>query len=287
MKVVAFRRLTISCLLLFLTLASSLIWAVDLTPAEIVAKHLAAVGTEQARTQIKSRVVQGGSTYRVLVGGTGAIDGKFVFASEGQKSNFLFKINANGFMGEQFICDGNKTSVAGTHTDKTRSEFGNFVLSQDTVLRENLLGGVWSSGWPLLNIDARKATLRSEGLKKADGHEYLVLRYQPKKITDMDISLYFDPQTYRHLMTIYKVTITGGIGEFGETSSARKQETRYRIEERFSEFKAVDGLTLPNHYDLRFTLELDNGFTKAIEWEVRALGILNNQSVDPRSFEVK
>ncbi len=57
---------------------------------------------------MKSRVVEGASTYRVLVGGTGAVDGKFHFASEGQKSDFLFKINAKGFLGEQFICDGNK-----------------------------------------------------------------------------------------------------------------------------------------------------------------------------------
>ena len=83
------------------------LWAAD-KPEEVVAKHLDAIGSAEARKNMKSRVVQGGSTYRVLVGGTGAIDGKFVFASEGQKSNFLFKINAGGFHGEQFICDGAK-----------------------------------------------------------------------------------------------------------------------------------------------------------------------------------
>ena len=287
MKLVAFRRLTISCLLLFLPLASSLIWAVDVKPEDVVAKHLDSIGTAQARAAIKSRVVQGGTTYRLLVGGSGAIDGRFVFASEGKKSDFLFKINANGYLGEQFICDGNKTSVAGTYPDKHRSEFGVFVLSQDVILRENLLGGVWSSGWALLDVEGRKAKLHYEGTKKIDGRELIAIRYQPKKSTDMVIFLYFDPQTYQHVMSSYKVTIGSGIGEGGETTSAQKQQTRYQIEERFSDFQAKDGLTLPTHYDLRYTLELDNGFTKLVEWEVKAGDIMNNQSIDPRSFEVK
>jgi hypothetical protein len=59
------------------------------------------------------------------------------------------------------------------------------------------------------------------------------------------------------------------------------------LEERFSDFQTKDGLTLPTHYDLRYTAELSNGFTKNIEWEVRATDIMNNQSIDPRAFEVK
>ncbi|MGB7331488.1 MAG: hypothetical protein WBD25_08880, partial [Terriglobales bacterium] len=73
----------------------------------------------------------------------------------------------------------------------------------------------------------------------------------------------------------------------GETSQAGKQQTRYRIEERFSDFQSQDGLTLPTHYDLRFNLELSSGFTKLVEWEVKARNIMNNESIDARSFEVK
>ena len=274
--------------LLFLALISSSIslWGADLKPEEIVAKHLEAIGSAQARKNLKSRVVQGGATYRLLQGGTGAIDGKFQFASEGQKSDFLFKIDAGKFRGEQFIYDGAKISVAGTWADMTRSEFGNFVLSQDIVLRENLLGGVWSTGWPLLDVDGRKAKLHAEGTKKVDSKELLALRYQPRKGTDMDILLYFDPQTYQHVMTIYKMEpSTSVVG--GETAMAGKSTRRYKIEERFSDFQTADGLTLPNHYDVRFTLEGESGFTKSIEWEVKALSIANNMSIDPRAFQVK
>ena len=120
---------------------------------------------------------------------SGAIDGKYVFASEGEKSNLLCKINATGFRGEQFIYDGNKVNIAGTYLDKSRSEFGDFLINQDIPIRENLLGGVWSSGWPLLNLERRGAKLHNEGLKKVDGRDLIVLRYQPKKRTDLSILL--------------------------------------------------------------------------------------------------
>lgn len=260
-------------------------WSADFTPEDVLAKHLQAIGSPSARAVVKSRVVQSGATYRLLQGGSGAIDGKSVFASQGNSTNLLLKINAGGFKGEQFICDGNKTSVAGTYSDHTRSEFGTFVLSQDIILRENLLGGVWSVSWPLLDFESRKAKLHAEGMKKIDGKELIALRYQPKKTTDLDIFLYFDPQTYQHVMTVYKSEPSTSV-EGGETAQAGKSTRRYQIEERFSDFKTADGLTLPYHYDVRYTIETERGFTKAIEWEVRAVNIANNISIDPHSFEV-
>jgi hypothetical protein len=285
-------RALLPCIRLVAILASALLSAsaplraAGLEPEDVVARHLDAIGAAQARLGLKSRVVQGGTTYRILAGGSGAIDGRFVFASEGPKSNFLFKINAGGYLGEQFICDGSKTSVAGTYADKRRSEFGTFVLTQDIVLLENLLGGVWSSGWPLLEVEEHGAKLHYEGIKKINGRELIALRYQPKRRTDLDIFLYFDPKTYQHVLTTYELSVSTGLAG-GETLQAGKQQTRYRIEERFSDFQSQDGLTLPTHYDLRFTIELSSGFTKLVEWEVKARQIMNNKSIDVRSFEPK
>jgi hypothetical protein len=255
-------------------------------PENIILKHLDSLGSAAARAAVNSRVVEGAATYRVLVGGSGAIDGKSVLATENHKTNLLLKINANGFHGEQFICDGDKISVAGTYSDKTRSEFGEFVLAQNATLRENLLGGVWSAGWPLLDLEGRKARVHAEGLRKVDGRDLIVLGYQPKKGTDLQISLFFEPVTYRHVMTTYKISRGPGIGA-SLVDTARKQAARFEIQERFSEFKSIDSLVLPTHYDLRYTEEQDNGFTKTVEWEVRAVKIVNNLSIDARSFEVK
>jgi hypothetical protein len=271
---------------LVFALFSGGVWAADFTAEDVVAKHLQSIGTASARAAMKSRVVQSGATYRILQGGSGAIDGKSVFASEGSKTDFLLKINANGFLGEQFICDGDHTSVAGTYPDKTRSEFGTFVFTQDVILSENLLGGVWSVNWPLLDLASHKASLHAEGTKKIDGKQLLALRYQPKKRTDLDIFLYFDPQTYQHIMTVYKLEASNSLVG-GETAQAGKSTRRYQIQERFSDFRTVDGITLPNHYDIHYTIETENGFTKSVEWEIRALNIANNISIDARSFQPK
>jgi hypothetical protein len=69
-----------SILLSALIAVCSTLWAGDFKTEDIVAKHLESIGPAQARQGLKSRVVQGGATYRVIVGGSGAIDGKYVFA---------------------------------------------------------------------------------------------------------------------------------------------------------------------------------------------------------------
>ncbi len=272
----------------------------DLKPEDVLARHLDSIGTREARGGVKSRLVEGAATYRVLVGGTGAIDGKSVFVSEGQKAHILLKIAAQGYRGEQFIWNGDKSSIAGTYTDKTRSEFGEFLLSQDAPLREGLLGGLLNTSWPLLDLDGRKAQLSSEGMKNIEGRQLIALRYKPKKGTDLSIVLYFDPETFHHVMTVYSISRVAGLGRAvyqspqgpeislgaTETLSARQNESRYRIEERFSDFKVSAGLSLPTHYDLRFTEELQSGFTKTVEWEVTTTRVANNLGLDPRNFEV-
>jgi hypothetical protein len=263
-----------------------------LTAEDILRHHLDSIGTASTRAATKSRVVEGTASYRVLVGGSGQIDGKAVIVSEGRKLHMLLKIGAQQYRGEQFLCDGDKTSVTGTYSDKSRSEFGQFLRAEDLPIREGLLGGALSTAWPLLDLDSRKGKLRYQGLKKVDGIELHAVSYQPRKGTDLDTTLLFEPDTFRHVRTIYTVSLSAGLGmaasgdRASETASASQQQTRYRIEEKFSDFKISDSLTLPHHYDLRFQEELQNGFTKQVEWEVSATRVLNNISVDPRNFQI-
>jgi hypothetical protein len=286
MQRIAVHKRTFGVLMSLLLAIPTLLLAGDLKPEEVVAKHLASLGSAQARAGVKSRVVEGAATYKILVGGAGQLTGKAVFASEGRKTHLLLKVSAPRYSGEQFICDGDKTNVGATRSDKTYSDLGDFMKGQDAPLREGLLGGVLTTAWPLLEVENRKVKLSYEGLKKADGRQLEVVRYRPKKSTDLEILLYFEPETFRHVMTTYRATIAPGIGA-SETQSARLQETRYLIEERFSDFKNSDSLTLPSHYDLRFTEELGTGFTKFLEWDVTLGGISNNVSLDPRNFQIK
>jgi hypothetical protein len=122
----------------------------------------------------------------------------------------------------------------------------------------------------------------------------------------MESDLYFDPETYRHVLTVYSLTAASGLGgsvlsasdQVGlttpannpgsdPTQSSRQREIRYTLEERFSEFDATDGLTLPSHYNIHFTEELQNGHTTVYEWDMAATEVSNNMTLDPRNFQIK
>jgi hypothetical protein len=232
-------------------------------------------------------VAQGPLRYTILVGGAGFLDGKAQIASDGQKLVFMMKLPNNEYHGEQFVFDGDKDKVAFSTARQTRSSLGNFVFVQDAVIREGLLGGVLTTAWPLLNLNQRKAKLSFDGLKKMDGQELYELRYRPHKNSDLEINLYFDPQTYRHVETTYSYSVSEVLTLGGETAVARQVPNRYRLTEKFSDFKTVDGVTLPTHDNIQFSEELQNGRTTLNEWDLKGLDVSNNVPVGPRNFEVK
>jgi len=280
---------------------------------EVVAHHLDSMATSAIRAGIKTRVAQGPVHYSIVVGGVGPQDGKAQIASDGKKVVFMIKLPNNQYRGEQFIFDGDKDRIAFSTAQQTRSPFGNFVFVQDVVIREGLLGGVLTTAWPLANLNDRKAKVSFDGLKKIDGQELYDLRYRPHKSTDVEIHLYFDPQTYRHVETIYSLTISESIaggnlipgagsgtptagspdsagtnpGVSRETLQARQTPNRYRLQEKFSDFKTVDGVTLPTRDDIQFSVEPQSGKNWVYEWDLKDLEIGNNVPVDARNFEIK
>lgn len=279
--------------------------AADLKPDELVAHHLDSVGSAAVRSANKSRVVQGTAKFKMLVGGGGQLEGKSAVVSEEHKLNILMKF-ANDYKGEQFISDGNKSSVAATTSEHRRTIFGEFVMSQPVLLQDGLLGGALSTAWALSNVDSNHPHLNVNGLKKVDGKPLLDLRYQPKRSTEMDIHMYFDPETYRHVQTVYTITLASGLGgsvpsmsdmvglttQAGQsgsdpTRSSKQQQIRYTLEERFSDFNTADGITLPTHYNIHFTQEAQDGKTTVYEWDVMANEVSENMSLDPRNFQVK
>jgi hypothetical protein len=254
---------------------------------ELVAQHLNSIASPTIRAGIKTRVVQGPVHFSILVGGTGVLDGKAFLVSEGNKLQFMMKLVNNEYRGEQFIFDGKKDSVAFSGARQTRSAFGNFVYVQDAVIREGLLGGVLSTAWPLLNLQERKAKLSFDGLKDIDGQQLYKLRYTPHGKTDLEINLFFDPHTYRHVETTYSYSVTAGLTIGGETATAGLVPNRYRLLEKFSDFKTVDGLALPTHEDIQFSQEIQNGRTTLWDWDLKGLDVSSNIPADPRNFDVK
>ncbi|MBI3476773.1 MAG: hypothetical protein HY010_13655 [Acidobacteria bacterium] len=285
---------------------------------ELIAQHLDSIASGTVRAGLKTRVVQGPVRFSILNGASGSLEGKAAIVSDGKKFQVMMKLQNNDYRGEQFVYDGDKDKVALSTAQKSRSNLGNFVFVQNAVLQEGLLGGALTTSWPLLKIDERKPKLSFGGLKKLDGQELYDLRYRPKKNSDLEIHLYFDPQTYRHVATVYSLSVTQGLagdtpvasgtglpnagsaagGNFPaggtagipsstETNQARQQQNRYLLKEKFSEFTTVDGVTLPTHYDIQFTQELQTGSSTLSDWDLKGLDIASNVTVDARNFDVK
>lgn len=283
--------------------------AADMKPEDLVAKNLDSIGTAQVRAANKSQVLQGTSRFKVLVGGGGVLEGSAGIVSEERKSTLVLKFSDNQYHGEQMVCDGDKFYIANTTASHRRSILGEFVWSQSLILREGLLGGELSTAWTLDNLDVNKPQLSYGGLKKFDGKQVHDLRYRSKKGTDMDIHIYFDAETFQHVATVYKITLPAGLGGASPsatdqvglssqannpsggvsdpTASAHQQETRYTLEERFSDFKTADGMTLPSHYEIHFTQELQDGRTTLYEWDATFNQVSHNVTLDPRNFQVK
>ena len=292
---------------LFLAATPPLIRGADMKAEDVIARHLDSIGTAEVRATAKTRIVQGTAQFKMRVGGGGELAGTSALVSEGRKSVLMIKLANSDYRGEQFVTDGGKVSVAATTSNHKWSDFGQFVRTQDQIVLEGLLGGALTTAWAMLDLQENKAKLSFDGEKKADGRPAYQLTYHSRKRDDLTIHLFFDPQTYQHLMTTYTITLASGLGGFAPslsdqaglttpaadnpgadvTQSSKQKETRYTIEERFSDFKTAEGLTLPTKYSMHFTEELQDGTTKVYEYDLTADEISNNRPLDPRNFQVK
>ena len=296
-----------SKILAVVILTSLAVFAENMKPEDIVARHLNSIGTPEARAAIKSRVVQGTLKMHILVGGGGELTGTWGRVSEQQHSNFVMRFGGGGdWRGEQFVFDGQHTSFAAPTTSHTRSVLAQFVSSQDFIVKEGLLGGELSTAWALQNLDQNHAKLQSIGTKKVDGKDLIGLQYVSKGSHDMQVKIYFEPDTFRHVMTVYTVEISPNMSS-NITESVYQSQNRYMIEERFSDFQAVDGLTIPTHYRMQYTQEVQSGnsdtgasvagpstthsellgTTRVYDWDMTAEQIRHNLALDAKNFQLK
>jgi hypothetical protein len=247
--------------------------AAKLSADDVVAKYLAAMGTPEARAAAKSRLAQGSVQFDQLITGNVRLDGKALMRSEGQKFKCVFQFASPQYPGEQFAFDGQNAQVARIDQE-SRSMLGNFLVSEPEILREGLWGGNLSTAWPLLDTRASGAKLRFEGLKKVDGRDLYVLDYTPKKREnkgEMEIRFYFEPDTFHHVMTQYRLTVA----PFDSNGSTDVAAVVTTVEERFSDFHAVDGLTLPMQWEIRARVEPSQ--SQGYAWKVTLTSIEHNK----------
>lgn len=238
---------------------------------EVVARHLAAIGSAEARAAAKTRIVGGEVMAVNRIGAPVQMNGDGTMISTGSKLRFGMKFSAPTYIGEQMAFDGKRATTAAL-TFGARSSLSIFLMRDDLPLKEGLLGGVLSTAWPLLRLDEQRPRLDYKGLKKVKDRQLHALGYHPRRgASGLEVTLYFEAETFRHVLTQYRSELT---------------TTRHYFTEEFSEFRAVDGLTLPHKYRLALDGQVGEQ-TVLIDWTFNVAGISHQQTFDEQIFTIK
>lgn len=299
-------RCFVSSLVLCFSLGTS--WIVyglaeeKVTAEQVVTFHLKSIGSPEALAASKTLAFVGTTSVEFIQGGTGKMSGTSMCVSDGKKLAIALKYGDLNYPGEYFAFDGKDVSV-GHVSPGQRSPLADFLFRHNGIMKEGLLGGVFSGGWPLLNLKERQVDLVYRATT-ADGRRLHEVEYRPKNsLRDMKIKLYFDAETNRHVKTEYRVRVRddmsgapGGAtrtGRFQPTQGAQNPGTDtlsqglpdsiYVLTERFDDFKTEGTLTLPHSYTIDYSVE-GQGSTFIAKWTAQAAKWAFNQAYDAKLF---
>ena len=133
---------------------------------------------------------------------------------------------------------------------------------------------------------------------KKDDRELYELEYHPRKgFGDMKICIYFDPKTFQHVRTEYKVqnqsdssvdnnfleAQTSNMGTIGRA----RLESYYTLVERFEDYRKVGGMTLPYRYILDYSQSGGAGSFIA-RWTMNVgKWLFNAPNIDQKIFQAE
>ena len=245
-----------------------------LTLDEVLAKHLDSIGKQDSRSSWTSVFANGFAVWKIIVGGSGLAQGSAKFLTEGKKFSFSIDYNLPQYSGERFAYDG-KHGTIGHSSAGNQSRLGIFVINRTDLGIDGLIGGSLSTAWPLLDIKNRRIKLRYEGLKTIKRMKLHEIKVAEKN--GLVSSLYFDPETFHHVMSVHQLYYDTPAGE----------SHRLFLEETFSDFRPIkDGkLTLPFHWNIHYTVQQQ--FSSEWEWDITFQNIESNIAVNPESFSAE
>lgn len=254
-----------------------------MTAEEVVAKHLAALGTPEARGAVKSIVSVGPVVSTLKVGGAGTLDGRVVMASTGNHNLIGIDYGQPNYTSESMAFDGKNLTWAEI-SPGFYSQIVLFMKRSEMPMREGTMGGVLSTAWPLLDVAGGKVKLKYNGTKKVDGRECHVLRFEGKNSGGLVTSLFFDAETFRHVRTEYERRQAQAMPTTaGQTQTQGDSVTK--LTEKFSDFSEEKGLMLPHTYSMEFALEsLNKRYLQT--WEIKLGDFVFNKQMADAEFVV-
>lgn len=256
-----------------------------LTAAEVIQKHVESIGTADAIGAAKSRVLMGNGELVSKIRGAATIGGPAQFASQGNMVLFAMAFNATDYPYEKAAYDGQDVTVG--VPNGRRTALAEYLKLKSMIVKEGLLGGSMSSAWPLLAADEKKLKVDYSGLTKFDGVQAHKLKYTPRD-GDLRVSIYLEPDTFRHIGTVYEYSIQPKMGATS-TASVSQQTSTYTLTEKFSDFKTAEKLTLPFSYSISVASEgqtLSRTGSTNLEWKVKFDNVFYNEKIEPTVFKV-
>jgi hypothetical protein len=271
-------------------------------PHQIVASHIQSIGSPAAVAQLKALGFVGTTNVEFLQGMTGNMNGNAMCVSQGNKQAIRLQYQDINYPGEYFAYDGKDVTV-GHISPGQKSPLADFLFRHNEIMKEGLLGGVLSGGWPLLNLEAKQVDLKYRETSM-DGQRLYEIEYHPKQWREVKIKLYFDPQTYQHVRTEYRVQVKddmsaapAGVGtrtgkfQTSDTDNSPGYETLrgglpdsiYVLIEKFDDFKKVGAFTLPHTYTMTYSVE-GQGHAFIGKWTVKAAQWIFNRSFENGLF---
>ena len=265
----------------------------ELTPKELIAKHLRSIGKPEALTAIKARGMTGKAAVKFIQGGTGTVtDGQFTCVSEGRNLGMKMDFKDINYPGEYFAYNGKETTVRYMKPGQ-RSPIADFIFLNNAIMKEGLLGGILSVAWPLLRSPEQFPEMHYK-LEQVDNVPFHILEYgSSKELDNVRVKLYFDAKTFQHVRTDYSVRIKndassqpslvsgGGQGSVSQDLATRSKpdaraanstiqgnqpDSIYLLTEKFSNFVGVGGLALPQDYMVEYSFQGQSTFLA--QWAV-------------------
>jgi hypothetical protein len=276
---------------------------------DVIQGNIKSMGSPETVEGITIRGIGGTALVEFIQGGTGRMQGQAMFLSEKKRLGIVMKFGATDYPGEYFAFDGKKV-MANQISPGQRSPLADFIYRYGALVKEGVLGGVLSLNWPLLDLKNAKSVLKYKGIEKIDGKELYEVEYNlsDRKLNNLKIKLYFEQGTFRHVRTEYSLSVRGEMGlqanavviESGMPSSTSDlssggsvragsiqdivPDSHYILIEKFSDFKEVDGLTLPHRYDLEYSLE-GQGSSFLANWTILASQFMHTGKVDESFYK--
>jgi hypothetical protein len=255
--------------------------AQEMTAEKLMEQHLNSIAAKDKRDAIKNRMAVGTSLFQSKLPLKQA-GGKAVVASDNDNLMFITSFNSQEYPFEK-IGYFNKNINLPFVTAGSRSPLGAFIADHERVLSDGLFTGAISGVWPLMDPSSVRDRVKYGGTKKVGDRKAYVLEYFPKNTgsSEFSLRLYFDAENFRHLRSEYRDQINPKQDTFG--TLGRQAGVTIKLTEDFTDFRTVDGVTLPYSYSANYLTDSNSGVFE-YTWTIKIQQYLLNQNLAPGFF---